>query len=137
MKLPNYRRLMKTDFPNEFQDLVERLAYVININTQSVYDALNRKVSLGDNIDCVIRNIEITVDGSGIPVNTAIFGVDDKVRVVQGLEVQRAENLTNSNVYPTGGIFLTFQQVQTGVQIQHVTGLPAGYNFRLRVVGYY
>lgn len=137
MKLPNYRRLMKTDFPNEFQDLVDRLAYVININTQVVFDALNRKVSLADNIDCVIRNVEVTVDSSGIPVNTTIFSTDDKIRAVVGIEVQRAENLTNSSTYPTGGIFITFQQVQTGVQIQHVTGLPVGDNFRLRIVGYY
>tara|TARA_R110000868_G_scaffold66014_12_gene197049 strand:+ start:4532 stop:4921 length:390 start_codon:yes stop_codon:yes gene_type:complete len=125
------------DFPPENADLVTALADVLNINLQVVYDALNKKVSLTDNIDCIFKDVSVVVGANGVPLSSTIFTLDDKTRNLQGLEVVRATNTTNSAVYPTGGIFITWQQVQTGVQIQHVTGLPANNKFTLRVIGYY
>lgn len=137
MKLPSLRRMYTQDFPPENADLVTALADVLNINLQVVYDALNKKVSLTDNIDCIFKDVSVVVGANGVPLSSTIFTLDDKTRNLQGLEVVRATNTTNSAVYPTGGIFITWQQVQTGVQIQHVTGLPANNKFTLRVIGYY
>lgn len=137
MKTGTFRQLYKTDFTEEQQDLIERLSYVLNQDIQVLYDVLNNRTSLADNIDCVIREVEVTVDASGIPQGDAIFTVDDKTRAIQGIEIQKADNLTNSGIYPSGGVFISFAQVQSGVQIQHVTGLQAGNTYRLRIVGYY
>lgn len=137
MKLPTMKRLYKTDYKQEDQDLIDKLAYVLNQDIQVLYDALNNRVSLGDNIDCVVRTIEVTVDANGIPKSPTIFGITDQTRQIQGVEVQKASNLTNTSTYPSGGIFITFAQVQTGVQIQHVTGLQADNTYSLRIVGYY
>lgn len=137
MKLPNLRRLFTQDFPAEYQSLINTLSGVLNINQQLVYDALNKKISLSDNIDCIFKDFNVTVNASGIPVSSTIFTLDDKTRNLQGIEVVRASNLTNSSIYPTGAPFLTWQQVQTGIQIQHVTGLPAGNTFNLKIIGWY
>ena len=49
MKLPLFRRLFKTDFKQEFQELVDQLSVSINVGIENLYDALNRKLSLRDN----------------------------------------------------------------------------------------
>lgn len=137
MKLPNLRRIYTNDFDSEYRSLVDQLASVLNINLQVVYDALNKKVSLADNIDCIVKDVPVTVNASGVPTTSTIFTLVDKTRNLQGIQVIKADNLTNSSVYPTGGVFITWTQVQTGVQIQHVTGLPANNTFSLRIVGFY
>jgi hypothetical protein len=137
IKLPNLRRIFTQDFPKEYAQLVNALAGVLNINQQVVYDALNKRISLADNIDCIVKDFNVTVNASGIPNSTTIFTLDDKSRNLQGIEVINATNLTNSSVYPTGAPFVTWQQVQSGIQIQHVTGLPAGNTFSLKVIGWY
>lgn len=137
MRTPNFRRLFTTDFAEEQKELVDKLAFVLNGGIQVLYDALNKKISQTDNIDCHVTDVEVTVDVLGIPTSSTIFTLADKTRNIQGMVVQRAENLTNTSVYPSSGIFITYQQVQTGVQIQHVTGLPANNRFKLRIVAYY
>lgn len=137
MKLPNLRRLWSPDFPADYQDLVDKLAGVLNINQQVLFDVLNKKVSIRDNIDCAVKDFTVQVGSDGIPISSTILPLEDKTRGLVGLEVIRATNLTNSAVYPTGGVFVTWQQVQTGVQILHVTGLPTGNQFSLRIIGYY
>lgn len=116
---------------------MDQLASTQNINDEVVFNCLNGKVSLRENIDCVYKEISIVVSSSGIPTTTTIFPLTDKTRNLLGIEVVKATNLTNSAVYPTGAPFITWVQVQTGIQIQHVTGLPAGNTFSLRLIGYY
>jgi hypothetical protein len=137
MKLPTYRRIYSTDYTPEQQELINKLSSSLNIGIEVLYEALNKKVSLEDNIDCLVRDVSIVVDASGFPTNTAVFTLVDRTRNIKGLQVIRAENLTNSGVYPNGGIFLSFQQTQNGIQIIHATGLPAGNTFSLRIVAYY
>jgi len=137
VKLPGLRRIYTPDFPQEYAALVDKLSGVLNINQQVVFDALNKKVSINDNIDCIVKDFSVTVDASGIPTIPTIFTLDDKTRNLQGIEVIRAANLTNSSIYPTGAPFITWQQVQTGIQIQHVTGLPASNTFSIKIIGYY
>lgn len=137
MRLPNLRRIYTQDFPAEFNELITKLSGVLNINFEVLFQALNKRISIQDNIDGFVKDVSVTVGSNGVPTLSTIFTLDDKTRNIIGLEVIRAENLTNSAVYPTGGVFITWQQVQTGIQIQHVTGLPAGNVFSLRIVGYY
>ncbi len=137
MKLPSLRRIFTTDFPPENETLVDKLAYILNINLQVLYDALNKKVDLENNIDCQVQDITVNVNSLGVPKNSTIFALNDKVRNIIGLQVIRAENQTNSAIYPTSGVFVTFSQVQTGIQILHVTGLPADNNFAIKLIAWY
>lgn len=137
MKLPSLRRLFTSDFPAENKTLVDKLAGVLNIDLQVLYDTLNKKVDLENNIDCQVADVNVNVDANGIPKNSTVFSLDDKIRNVSGLEVIRADNSTNSGVYPTSGVFVTFSQVQSGIQIVHITGLPADNTFALRIIAWY
>jgi hypothetical protein len=137
VKLPGFKRLYSKDFEQDDQSLVDKLSGVLNTGIESLYQALNKRVSLVDNIDCIVKDVTIKVDANGLPTSTTIFSLDDKTRNIQGLHVINAENLTNSNTYPSGGVFVSWIQVNTGIQILHVTGLQASQSYTLKIVAFY
>lgn len=131
MKLPNFRRLNTQDYEEEDKGLVEQLAASLNYGIEVLYDALNKKITLRDNIACSVRDITLAVNSSGIPKTKTTMSLDSNTTVI-GTQVIFAEG--NSAVTSTPFIYYT----QNGalLQIQRVTGLPADINFNLRIVAY-
>jgi len=135
MKLPSFRRLIRTDFKQEFQALVDQLSVSINIGIENIYDALNRKITLRDNIACTVKEIDVKVDASGTPLSTTQFQMDITNRL-DGITVLNAINLDVSTNYPTSGIFISWTQTQTGILINNITGLQANQTYRLKLVAF-
>lgn len=134
MKIGNFKRLDKTTYPQEQQDFVEQLAFPINDGLDKLYNLANNRISLKDNMLCSVKDVEVTVDSSGIPQTTTKIVFDIQSTRILGMEVIRATNLSNTNIYPTGGVFASFTDVSNGAQIDHVAGLPANNRFSLRIV---
>ena len=122
MKLPNHIRLYKTDFDQEEQGLVEKLASPINPNFQVLFEALNNKLDFQNNFQASVRTVQVEVNAQGIPKSTTIFTLINSNRV-NGVFVIRAENLTNTNSYVTGAPFISYTQNTDRVTINHITGL--------------
>ena len=135
MKLPSFRRLIRTDFKQEFQALVDQLSVSINIGIENLYDALNRKLTLRDNIACTVKEIDVKVDASGTPTATTLFKMDISNRL-EGITVLNALNIDDSTGYPTGGIFISWTQTQNGILINNITGLVANQTYRLKLVAF-
>lgn len=135
MKLPSFKRLIKTDFQEEFQALVDTLSTSLNVGIESLYDAINRKLTLRDNVACVVKELDIAVTSTGIPKVSTAFPVDIPNRI-DGLMVMNATNLTNPGTYPTSGVFISWSQTQTGILIKHITGLQADQTYRIRIVAF-
>lgn len=137
MKLPSFKRIFDTDFDQQYKQLVQTLSATINIGFETVYEALNKKVSLAENIQCTLKDITLVVDSTGKPINRIAFTSDIPNMRVIGTQVIKVTNLKNSSTYPTGGVFITFIETNTGIEIQHVTGLVANNTYQLRVVAYH
>lgn len=137
MKLPSFKRLYDQDFKEEDKDLIRQLAVSINSGIEVLYEALNKKVSMRDNVSCTVKDFTVTVDSAGKPLNRTSFSLDASNVTIDGCQVIRATNNSNSAVFPSAGIFLTFTQTNSGVEIQHVTGIPANNQFTLRVIAYH
>lgn len=133
MKLSSFKRLDKQNFDDQFKDLIDKLGFVLNNDIQGIYDALNGKLSLGDNILCTIKDVPIVVDENGIPKNSAQFQIDKSNMKVIGCEVMKAVNITDSNVFPLGAPFISFTPGTQMVTIDHVTGLQPNQNYVLTV----
>jgi hypothetical protein len=73
MKLPTFRRLNIANFAEEYRELIDTLSNSINTAIDSIHNALNNKLSLADNFLCDLKDIEISVDSSGIPTSTTTF----------------------------------------------------------------
>lgn len=135
-KLPTLRRLFKNDFKPEYSELVEKLIVSINNGFDNIYDALNNKITLKNNILCDIKNFTVSVNSLGIPINTIVLTVNFKNNI-SVINVGKIDNLLNPNSYPSSGVTLSWEQLSPGtLKINHITGLIEGQSYNLRVVIY-
>lgn len=135
MKLPNFRRLFKTDFAKEFQELIDQLSVSINIGIETLYEALNKRLTFRDNFSCTVRDLTVTVDASGKPKNNLVFQMDVSGRV-DGLIVLYALNNTNATRYVDSGIHISWVQTQNGININNIKGLYPDDEYTLRIVAF-
>ena len=137
MKIPSFRRILFNDYPPESRSLVQQLALSINNGFEVINNALNRNISLKDNILCDIKDITVEVDTNGIPKRELILTTSiPNNPTIFGANVIYTQNITNPSIYPISGVTITFTQTSRGIIINHIAGLPANYQFLLRVVFY-
>lgn len=135
-KLPTLRRLFKNDFKPEYSELVEKLIVSINNGFDNVYDALNNKITLKNNILCNIKDFTVQVSSSGIPLTTLNLSIDFKNNV-NVVTVGRVDNISTPTSYPIGGVTISWEQVSPGlIKIKHITGLSEGQSYNIRIVIY-
>lgn len=134
MKLANFKRIFYTDFPQQYQQVIEQLSYTINNGFQSLYAALNNNISIRDNFFASVRDVTLTVDATGNVISGGSFSVDNS-NPIEGTTVLKAIN-NGSNAFPTSGIFLTYSQSGQKVTITNATGIPASISFTIRVIAY-
>lgn len=135
-KLPTLRRLFKNDFKPEYSELVEKLIVSINNGFDNVYDALNNKITLRNNILCNIKDFSVQVSSTGTPTTSLILNVDFRNNI-SVVTVGRVDNISNPLLYPSGGVIVIWDQISPGVlQIKNITGLSEGQSYNIRVVIY-
>ena len=135
MKLPSFRRILKTDYKEEFQSLVETLSSSIKNGIEVIYQAFNKAINLKDNIACTVKEIEIEVDGSGFPKNKTSFTLDTAGRII-GICVLNAFHTKSSSILPSSGIFISFSQESKTIIISNIKGLPSNQVFRITLVAF-
>lgn len=135
MKLPSFRRLIKSDYKEEYQGLIETLSFSLNNGIEVLYQTLNKAVSLRDNVACTVKDIDVQVDSNGIPVGSLRFSLDNTNRIL-GLFVLNAINTKNPSVLPTSGVFVSFSQENKTVIINNIKGLPSNQPFTLTIVAF-
>lgn len=133
MKLPNFRRLFKGDFPVEVQDLIDKLSVTINHGFELLYEALNNKLTFRENFLATVKDVDVEVDATGTPKKTTSISLSFTNRV-DGCLVIKADNLTNTNTYPSGSVMINYKQTENSIIINNITGLQADNVYRLRIV---
>lgn len=132
MKLPSFRRLFSNDFEGQYKDLLDKLSGTINTGIETLYEALNNKITFSDNIACTIGEFTVTVDSTGKPVGGSSFRLNNTLKV-EGLFVISATDNT-SGAYPPGAVFVSFTQSGQSVIINNIRGLTAGSSYTLKVI---
>lgn len=135
MKLPSFRKLLKQDFKEEFQELVEKIGTSVNNGFDLVSEALNKKITLQDNIACTTKSFDLEVsDTTGKLKTQVVFNLDTTGSIL-GITVLSAV-ANEQNVYPNAGVYLNFTQSANKLTITHAFGLPVGKKFNLKVVAF-
>lgn len=134
MKLPSYRRLFKTDYAEEYQELVDKMAVSINNGFDTLYDALNNKLTFTDNILSTITEFTISVDSSGVPIkkNTQ-FKLSSNQTTLQGLLVIDCYEEKTGNPPPSAP-FVSFTKNENSIIITNVRGLTPSTNYTIKVL---
>lgn len=135
MKLPNFKRIVKSDYKQEFHGIIENLSFSLNNGIEVLYQALNRAISLKDNIACTVMDVIIEVDSEGTPKVRTSFLLNSTNRVL-GVSVLNAVNSKNPTILPTSGVFVYFTQENKTLFIKNVKGLPADQPFTLTLVAF-
>lgn len=130
MKLPNFKRLNKSDFKQDFQELIDGLSFSLNSGIESVYEALNRKLTFTDNFSSTIYNGVVNVDSDGKLKSTVTFNVSSSN--VMGLFVISAK--TNGSSLPTGTPFCVFEQNNKTIKVNYIRGFPANQDFTVTII---
>lgn len=134
-KLPSYRRIIKTDYDTEDQEMIETLAASLNPAFDVVFETLNKKTTLRENIKSTVKDVTVTVNASGVPLNTASFTMDVS-GTIDGCIVLNATNTTNSAAGVAAAPFISFTQNNTAIIINHITGLIPNNSYTLRIVAF-
>lgn len=133
-RLPNLRRIYTHDFPEEAQDLIQKLSESLNINLEVLYDALNNKLTLRDNMACTLRSVDIEVDANGHPLSKTSVELTNNMGVY-GVQVTAAQPLKELGIYPYAQPFVTYSMGQDGrLSIIHVSGIQPNIKYRLNLI---
>jgi hypothetical protein len=133
-KIDSFSILKKEDFDSKDANLVDKLAFVINPVLTQLESILNKNIDF-DNLRQEIKDVIVEVNGSGTPkILTQIK--NNLLSKVRGIQVIKAENLTNSLLFSTSQPFITFNENNKIITIANVTGLQADNKYKLTVITY-
>lgn len=107
----------------------------LNNGIEVLYDALNRNITLRENIKATVRDVNVSVDSTGKPLQTTAFTLDTPGNV-DLVMVGLAQNQTNTSNFPTSGVFLSWTQSTNSVILNNITGLQPNQQYLLRVVAF-
>lgn len=132
-KLKSYSRIISSDYPDDQQPIVEKMGGQVNDGFDPLYSALSNRLTFEDNFLCTVRDVEVTLGASGVPLQRTSFSLSNNLPV-RGVLVLAATNQTNAGVFPTGAPFITFQQNGNVLFIDHITGLVPNNRYIIKVV---
>jgi hypothetical protein len=123
------RRLLVQDFAAEDQDLVSKLATLINNALEQVNNAFSNGLTVRDNMSGFELDLQVTA-----PVNSAnpIFIKNASkipIRMILCGDAVTAQGGTP----PTGAPFFTFETSGNEVKVTNITNLTAGSKYTLRI----
>lgn len=135
-KLKSFRRIITNDYPKENRDLVSQMGSTINDSITDILYALNGRLDIRSNIFSTYKELSVTVDSSGIPTNRTVFSLTNPGVPVLGISVISAVNQENTSVYPTGHPFISYSQIDSGILINHISGLQANSLYTIRLIAW-
>lgn len=134
MKLQGYKRIITEDFDNEEQSLISKLGFIINAAFDSIFQALNKGITIEDNLNQSLVDITVKVDSNGIPTTPTQIKYSLKT-TCKGILVISATNNSNSSSYLNSSPFVAFEQTNANLlTIKHISGLTANTSYTLKLI---
>lgn len=134
-KIQGFKRIISEDYDEKMRPTVAKLAYSINVFADDVSNALNKGLTIEDNLAYAKKDIIVTVDGNGVPTTPTVV-ISGLSNTVVGMNVIRAINGTHTNMSPLAQPFITFSDNSGQITISKVTGLQANNRYTLKTIFY-
>ena len=126
----NLKRLKAEDFEEDYQDLVNQLALILNPFLEQIAAAFNHGIDF-DNLNQEVITFTTKLV-SGVPVTKVAAKSTLKTRL-RGMTVISAVNNTD-NTFPIGAPFITYKLTSNGFEVLHITGIPDNKEFAFTVI---
>lgn len=121
------RRIVSEDFPQKYNDLLDKLLYPINSMIDSVSSALNNNLTVADNLSAQETVLDVTA-----PVTAPIFFKSSLKGACRGIICIEAQVVGNGSS-PTGQPFFTFENSGDQIKVTNITNLVSGTRYNLRI----
>jgi hypothetical protein len=129
--LPTIRRIMREDF-RDAPAWLDRLIYPLNLFLDSVYTALNKNLTFGDNIRAQIKTYQLT---AGVASTNNAFTFTTTLARPQGVILLSVIQQGSTYVPLTEAVSIPSWRSSDGVvYIDSVTGLTAGQLYNVTVL---
>jgi hypothetical protein len=130
--LPTIKRISREDY-KDAPGWLDRFIFVLNEWMDSLYNALNRNLTFGDNIRSEIKTMQITA-GATADLNTFKFTLKNNF-YVQGLILLSAKDLAASYTIITAAPQIGSWRYADGmVYVDSIAGLTNGHNYNITVL---
>jgi hypothetical protein len=128
------KKLIKEDFASKDQDLISKVAAILNPAVDQIGTLMNHGLGISD-LKTQVKDLTLEVDGDGTPTTDISFQstLTSKCSMMQ---IGRALNLTDSTIYPEAGFSISFTEKDGQIFIKNVRGLQDGYKWQVRVIAY-
>ena len=128
-KVPDLKRISKEDFPAQYQDLIDKLAFPINSHMEQVRNLFNKGIDV-DNLTRELITLKIQTDSTSRPINKLSFksSLRNKVRGINVI----SGNITSSNTsYLQQAPFISFSQNINIIYVNNISGLAPETTYEL------
>jgi len=127
------KRLTTDDFSSEERELVRKLAFILNPFIEQTIHAINGNLTISENLNMFIKDVVVSVDGTGKVTNTAAF--TSNIGKINGLFVINHYQVDSGTpIILSSAPYCTFRQENNIVYIQYVTGLPVDRKVNLKLL---
>ena len=136
--LPPIKRISKEDLVDA-PDWVDKIIYPVNLFFDSVYRALNGRLTLPENIVGQIKEISFQVKATYNGTDTTEWDVlnfnSSLGSLAKGLHIMQIKEVTdNGNFSPIGkNVSIDWEDENRNIKIHYITGLTATKKYILRV----
>ena len=135
MIIPSFKRILNTDYAQQFQQLINTLGFSINNAITNINAALDNEISLQDNILCTVKTFNVQVNSTGTPTTSTTFPLSFTGQCL-GISLINVLNSTTSGAFPTGGVTVSWTQTQTGIQLNNITGLAPNNTYSITLIAW-
>lgn len=133
-KLASYRRLIKTDFAQDYQPLIEQIGVSVNNGFDTIFNALNGKLNFADNILSTIAEFKVSVTDDGTPQQSTQFKLSKNQSNLIGLLVLNVGGADDPSLRATSGLAISYTPNNGTVTITNIKGLETGKAYNVRVL---
>ena len=129
MKPPDLKRISKEDFPAEYQELIDKLAFPLNSHMEQVRNLFSKGIDF-DNLTRELITLKIQTGGNSQPLNTITFksNLRNKVRGINVI----SSNITSSTLtYTKQSPFISFSQNLNIITLNYIAGLEPETTYEL------
>lgn len=128
-RIPDLKRIVKEDFPSEYQDLIDRIAFPLNSHMEQVRNLFNGNIDF-ENLSQELITLKVQTDSTSKPLSQLSFksSLSNKLK---GIIVISA-NITSSVLsYPQQAPFISFSQNLNIITINNISGLAPETTYEL------
>lgn len=133
-KAPDLKRITKEDFPAEYQQLIEKLAFPLNSHMEQVRNLFNKGIDF-ENLTQELITLKFQTNENSKPINALSFKSNLRNRI-KGIVVCSANITSSNNTYLQAAPFISFSQNTSIVSVLNISGLApeTSYEFLLLTI---